>query len=351
MITLGIETSCDETAVAVTQNNRILSNSVSSSVHLHKAFGGVIPEIACRYHVEYINYVFRDALKKAKLKLDSIELVAVTVRPGLVGALLVGISMAKALCLAKNIPLVGVDHLIAHLYAVFLEGRKVAFPFIGMVVSGGHTNLFLVKSVTEYTLIGQTLDDAAGEAFDKVAKLLGLEYPGGPAIENRALNKKGDRRLFLRGNLDRSMNFSFSGIKTAVLYHLRDRLNKEGLLQRTQSKASAISPHVQRLKQEDINMIAASFQEAVTTTLTEKAIAACRHNNVRRLVLGGGVSANTQLRNKLLRRAYENGIRLFLPSKRLCLDNAAMIGGLGEALYKKGVRSDLTITASSIGTY
>lgn len=335
MYILGIETSCDETAVALTCGNRILSDSVSSSVHLHKDFGGVIPEIASRYHVEYINYVLKDALKKAGLSLDKINLIAVTTKPGLVGALLVGISMAKALSLSHGIPLIGVDHLLAHLYAVFMDGERITYPFIGLVVSGGHTSLFLVNGVDKYKLLGETLDDAAGEAFDKVAKLLNLGYPGGPIIERRARYGEVNKNLFPRKFFDESLNFSFSGLKTSVLYYIRDRLKEKNIFKEEKSKTRDVAKFTQGLENREIDDIAASFQDAITEILTEKAIVACRQEGVRRLVLGGGVSANTRLRGKIERRAIENSIRLFLPSKRLCLDNAVMVAGLGGALYKK----------------
>lgn len=336
MYVLGIETSCDETAVAVTRGNRILSSSVSSSVHLHKDFGGVVPEIACRYHVEYINYVLEDALGKAGLGLEEIDLIAVTAKPGLIGALLVGISMARSLSLAKGIPLIGVDHLLAHLYAVFMEGKRARFPFIGMVVSGGHTSLFRVNNVDRYKLLGQTLDDAAGEAFDKVAKLLNLGYPGGPVIQKRAKSGEAEKRLFSRSGFDEGLNFSFSGIKTAVLYYTQNRLKVRSLVKEGKNKAGDISKSTAKLGVQEINDIAASFQDAVTDILTDKAIRACRQEGMQRLVLGGGVIANTQLRGKISGRATESGIELLLPQKRLCLDNAAMVAGLGEALYKKG---------------
>ena len=351
MFILGIETSCDETAVAVTKDNKILADSISSSVHLHKDFGGVIPEIASRYHVEYINYVLEDTLDKAGIGLDKIDLIAVTTKPGLVGALLVGISMAKALSLSYGIPLTGVDHLLAHLYAVFMSGERVTFPFIGLVVSGGHTNLFFVNDVDRYKLLGQTLDDAAGEAFDKVAKLLNLGYPGGPIIQKRAMSGKIDKTLFPRDCLNETLNFSFSGIKTSVLYYIRDRLKEKNLLKSEKSKAGHISKFVAKLGDREIDNITASFQDAMTEILTEKAMVACRQEGVHRLVLGGGVSANNQFRKKICRRAIENGIKLLLPPKKLCLDNAAMVAGLGGALYKKGIRSDLYITAQSTGIY
>lgn len=351
MIILGIETSCDETAVAVTNNNKILADSISSSVHLHKAFGGVIPEIASRYHVEYINYVLKNALGGAGVRLDKIDLIAVTTRPGLVGALLVGVSMAKALSLSNEIPLIGVDHLHAHLYAIFMDGERAGFPFVGLVVSGGHTSLFLVNGVDQYKLLGQTLDDAAGEAFDKIAKLLNLGYPGGPIIERRAKKGESDRYLFPRNAFDDTLNFSFSGIKTSVLYHIREKLKKKNMVKKEKINADSISKFAARLRDEEINDIAASFQDAATDMLTEKAILACKRKGIRRLVLGGGVTANSQLREKMLSRTMENGIKLFLPAKRLCLDNAAMVAGLGGALYRKGLKSDLFITAHSTGTY
>ncbi|MDP3789976.1 MAG: tRNA (adenosine(37)-N6)-threonylcarbamoyltransferase complex transferase subunit TsaD [Candidatus Omnitrophota bacterium] len=348
MLILGIETSCDETSVAVVKDNKILSNSVSSSVHLHKDFGGVIPEIAARYHVEYINYVLDDALKTAGKRLKDIDLIAVTTRPGLVGALLVGISLAKALSLALDIPLVGVDHLIAHLYAAFLNGgpaprpeaRGAGYPFVGLVVSGGHTNLFLARDIKRYKLLGQTLDDAAGEAFDKVAKMLRLGYPGGPVIEKRALMGRIDKKLFSRDDFDESLNFSFSGMKTAVLYHIRD-IPRRSLGQEGQTV----------LSRQEVNNIAASFQDAVTDILVKKALEAVRREKVSTLVLGGGVTANSVLRDKMAERAQYNGVKLYLPPVKLCLDNAAMVAGLGGALYKKGVRSDLYITAQSSSSY
>ena len=341
MIVLGIETSCDETAIAVTKDNKILSNSVSSSVHLHKAFGGVIPEIACRYHVEYINYVLEDALSKAGIKLGKVDLIAVTAKPGLIGALLVGTSMAKALSLARGIPLIGVDHLLAHLYAVFMDKKRVSFPFIGLVVSGGHTSLFLVNDIDRHRLLGQTLDDAAGEAFDKVAKLLNLGYPGGPIIQKRAEFGEVRKGLFPRSGFDKSLNFSFSGIKTAVLYYIRNRLREKNLFKDSKDKTGGISKSVARLGSGEIDSVAASFQDAITDILSEKAIEACRRERVRRLVLGGGVSANAELRKKISGRTKESGIELFLPPKKLCLDNAAMVAGLGGALYKKAGRGVL----------
>ncbi|MDD5679683.1 MAG: tRNA (adenosine(37)-N6)-threonylcarbamoyltransferase complex transferase subunit TsaD [Candidatus Omnitrophica bacterium] len=338
MLILGIETSCDETAIAVVKDNKILSNSVSSSVHLHKTFGGVIPEIACRYHVEYINYVLDDALKHAKKKLKDVDLIAVTAHPGLAGALLVGVSLAKAVSLALDIPLISVDHLMAHLYAASLNGGNVRFPFVGLVVSGGHTSLFLVHDIKRHRLLGQTLDDAAGEAFDKVAKLLNLGYPGGPVIQKRAARGKVDKKLFSLDDFDDSLNFSFSGIKTAVLYHLRSKVGPGRLLRGEKNKARDILKLTAKLSNQEIDDIAASFQDAVTDILVRKAIEATRRERVKTLVLGGGVTANSELRDKMIEAARDNGIKLHLPLTKLCLDNGAMVAGLGGALYRKGVR-------------
>ncbi|MBL7070637.1 MAG: tRNA (adenosine(37)-N6)-threonylcarbamoyltransferase complex transferase subunit TsaD [Candidatus Omnitrophica bacterium] len=353
MYVLGIETSCDETSIAVTSDNKILANSVSSSVHLHRDFGGVIPEIASRYHVEYINHVLKKALTGSGIGLNKIDLIAVTTRPGLMGSLLVGAAMAEALSLAGNIPLMSIDHIHAHLYAGFMKngasikskaGRgkpDLRFPFVGLVVSGGHTSLFTVNGVDDYKLLGRTFDDAAGEAFDKVAKLLNLGYPGGPEIEKRASGCKVNKKIFPGRSSSEDLNFSFSGLKTSVLYYVRNRLRDKHILSGDKNKPDQIARLTNNLGHKEINDIAASFQEAVTEILTEKAIAACQREGMRRLALGGGVSANTQLRKKLSARTVQNGIRLYLPQKRLCLDNAAMVAGLGAALYKKGRRCGL----------
>jgi len=352
MLVLGIETSCDETAVAITDKREILANCVSSSVHLHSEFGGVIPEIASRYHVEYINYVLKEALEKAHCDLSHIDLTAVTVKPGLVGALLVGISLAKAISFSLKIPLIGIDHLAAHLYAVFMDGANVRLPYIGMVVSGGHTSIFKVEDIGRLELLGQTIDDACGEAFDKVAKMLNLGYPGGPIIQKRALTGTVIPGLFPIDRNDDSLDFSFSGIKTSVLYHLRDRLRTLGILKGNDAlKAREISKFVHKLSYVEISNIAASFQDAATTTLCEKAVAACVKTKIKRLVLGGGVSANKELRKKINLAAQRYGIEFFVPKRILCLDNAAMVAGLGEALFKKGYKSNLTITAQSITSY
>lgn len=324
MITLGIETSCDETAVAVLRNREILSNVVSSSMHLHKKYGGVVPEIATRYHVEVINYILKEALNKARIDLKDIDLISVTEGPGLIGALMIGISFAKALGYSLNAPVVGTNHVIAHLWANFLSGDIPRFPFVGLVVSGGHTALLLVKGLNRYEILGQTQDDAVGEAFDKVAKILHLGYPGGPIIERwaKGVDISNRVRFSIPYFKDNNLDFSFSGIKTAVLYYVRDRGG------------------VERLSKKEISGIALGFQEAVCDAVVKKTISACRVKRIKNLVIGGGVSANSRLREKLDREAAINGISLFIPPLNLCLDNAVMTAALGASLFKKGVKID-----------
>ncbi|MDP3791795.1 MAG: tRNA (adenosine(37)-N6)-threonylcarbamoyltransferase complex transferase subunit TsaD [Candidatus Omnitrophota bacterium] len=327
MLTLGIESSCDETSVSVTSGRTVLSNIVSSSVHLHKKYGGVVPEIASRFHVEFILEVLEKALKDSRKKLKDVELIAVTNGPGLVGALLIGVSLAKSLSYSLKVPLIGVNHVLAHLYSAFLSGEDIPdFPFAGLVVSGGHTALFLCDKSYKQKLLGQTQDDAAGEAFDKVAKILKLGYPGGPAIEKRArLAKNKGSIKFPRTFLGKdSLDFSFSGIKTAVLYYVRNRDSGPS----------------------EINDICYAFQENALDTLVEKAFLAARLCKVKNIIVGGGVAANSRLREKFLDASkFSGGVRTYFPKMEYCMDNAAMVGVLGEELYKRGHRSDLYLSA------
>ena len=315
MITLGIETSCDETACAIVNRSDILSSVVSSSVPLHEKYGGVVPEIASRFHIEYINQVVRKALKKAKKRLLDVELIAVTSLPGLPGSLVVGKSFAKALSYSAGVPLLEVDHLIAHLYANFLGKNQsdIKFPFVGVVVSGGHTNIFIMRSFKTFELIGKTKDDAIGEAFDKVAKIMRIGYPGGPRIEKYA--KKGKRKSKVtlpRAYMETdSFDFSLSGIKTAVFYFTKNR----------------------RLSRADISGISWSFQEAVFDVLLERIIRACKKFAINTVLLGGGVISNKRLRDKLNIACGKFGFKLHYPPPVLCLDNAAMVAGLGERLF------------------
>ena len=320
MNVLGIETSCDETSVAVVRDGReILSCEVSSSLNFHRIYGGVIPEIASRAQLETISGVAEQALKNAKVSLKDIGLISVTTEPGLPGSLLVGVAFAKAVSQARGIRLISVDHVLSHIYANFLDGTGIKIPFIALVVSGGHTNLYRVLGFNDIRALGRSQDDACGEAFDKTAKILGLGYPGGPAIEKAALRGNAKKIKFNCSGTANPLDFSFSGIKTAVLYYT----NK----------------HVPRTtgdeRRETINDIAASFQGAVIDALVNKSILACSWHLIKRLVVGGGVACNGRLREKFRRECSCYGIDVFFPAKSLCTDNAAMVAGLGYRLYKK----------------
>ncbi len=303
---LGIETSCDETAAAVVVDGRdVLSSVVSSQVDLHARFGGVVPEIASRAHVELLTPVVARALVEAGIDDDHVDAVAATVGPGLVGALLVGVSAAKTLALVWDVPFVAVNHLEAHLYAALLEEPGLEFPVIVLLVSGGHTLLVLMEGHGRYQVLGSTIDDAAGEAFDKVARYLGLGYPGGPAVDHIAMEGDPEAIAFPRAILDEGYDFSFSGLKTSVVNHVR----------RNPDVATAD--------------VAASFQEAVVDVLVTKARRAARDHGAKGLVLAGGVAANSQLRERVIDACMADGLHPFLPSRSMCTDNAAMVAATG----------------------
>lgn len=341
MNVLGIETSCDETAAAVVKDGKkILSNVVSSSLRFHKRYGGVVPEIASRMQLETIAQVADCALKKAKMELKDISLISVTVGPGLLGSLLVGISFAKAVSISRGIPLLGISHLYSHIYANFLDSQAIRLPFIALVVSGGHTNLFYVEDFDKIKLLGATQDDACGEAFDKVAKILGLGYPGGPIIEKMARRGSFEKIKFNCSGTRGPLDFSFSGIKTAVLYYVR----KQSMVHSPQATEKG---HGGRWTVDRglICDIAASFQEAVVNTLIEKSLLACKLKQVNRLVIGGGVAANNRLKEQFYEKAKVRQIKVYFPKQGLCMDNAAMVAGLGCRLFKKGYRSGLDLNA------
>ena len=329
MITLGLETSCDETSVAVLKNGRkILSNVVFSSLNEHRKYGGVVPEIASRSHLEVLLPCLETSCRKARLKLQDIDLVAVTQGPGLMGSLIVGVSTAKALAFALKKPLVGVDHVLAHLHAGFLSEPKLRFPFLGLVVSGGHTLLALVESAEDTRILGSTLDDALGEAFDKVAKILGLGYPGGPEVDRLSRGQDPKRFFFSRPFLSKdSPDFSFSGLKTAVYYQV-ERLKKN----------KTLTPKTKK-------QICAGFQEAVCEVLTRKTLNAMKKHRLKRCVVGGGVSANSRLKDLMTRALKKEKFEVIFPSPALCQDNAAMIACLGHALYRAGKKDTLDMGA------
>lgn len=322
ILCLGIESSCDETSVAVVKNGReVLSNVIATQIDIHKKYGGVVPEIASRNHVENITYVVKEALEKASVSLDEIDAICPTYGPGLVGALLVGLSTAKALAYASKKPLVGVHHIEGHIAANYITHKDLKPPYLCLVVSGGHSHLVYVKDYTDFEILGRTRDDAVGEAFDKVARVLGLGYPGGPVIDKRA--KEGNPHGY---NLPRTyfenLDFSFSGIKTAVL----NLANKE---------------------KENLNIddLCASFEEAVTEMLTTNVLKAAKQIGVNKIAIAGGVSANSYLRERMEKIGEENNLEVYYPELVLCTDNAAMVAAAGYNNFMAGKISKLNLNA------
>ncbi|UCD85182.1 MAG: tRNA (adenosine(37)-N6)-threonylcarbamoyltransferase complex transferase subunit TsaD [Deltaproteobacteria bacterium] len=326
MLILGIETSCDEASAAVVEDGvKIRSNIIYSQDEVHAKYGGVVPELASRKHIETIVPVVKEALEQAGITLKELDGIAVTAGPGLIGSLLVGLSLAKSLAYFQHIPYIGINHLEGHLTSIFLE-EELSFPYIGMVVSGGHTNLYLVQGFGDYLLLGKTRDDAAGEAFDKVAKLLGLGYPGGVVIDRLA--KDGDNQAFSfpRSMIkDESLDFSFSGIKTAVANFVKERGMEE--------------------VKKRLNDVAASFQQAVVEVLVSKAVRAARSRGVDKIVLSGGVASNSALRSLFKHSPEKENIKVYFPSPLLCTDNGAMIAGVGYRYLKEGKSSPLSLNA------
>ena len=324
---LAIESSCDETAAAVVKNGReVLSNVISSQIALHTLYGGVVPEIASRKHIEKINQVIEEALKEAEVTLDDIDAIGVTYGPGLVGALLVGVAEAKAIAYAAGKPLVGVHHIEGHIAANFIEHKELEPPFFSLVVSGGHTHLVRVKDYGKFDIIGRTRDDAAGEAFDKVARAIGLGYPGGPKIDKVAKEGNPDAIAFPRANVeDAPYDFSFSGLKSAVLNYINGC----------------------KMKGEEYNQadIAASFQKAVTDVLVAKAMHAVEEYKVDKFAIAGGVASNSALRAAMKEACEKRGVKFYYPSPIFCTDNAAMIGVAAYYEYMNGTRSGWDLNA------
>ena len=324
---LAIESSCDETAAAVVKNGRtVLSNVISSQIALHTLYGGVVPELASRKHIEKINQVITQALTDADMTLDDMDAIAVTYGPGLVGALLVGVAEAKAIAYAKKKPLVGVHHIEGHICANFIENKALEPPFICLVVSGGHTHLVVVEDYGKYKILGRTRDDAAGEAFDKVARAIGLGYPGGPKIDKISKEGNPEAITFPRAKVgDSEYDFSFSGLKSSVLNYLNSC----------------------QMKGEEINRadVAASFQKAVTDVLVQNAMHGVKAYGLNKLAIAGGVASNSALRAAMKEACEKNGVEFYYPSPIFCTDNAAMIGVAGYYEYMAGVRSGLDLNA------
>lgn len=323
MLVLGLETSCDETAAAVLKDgDTLLSNIINDQIEIHSEYGGIVPELAGRSHNERVHRVITQAVQEAGVQLRDIDLIAVTMGPGLIGSLLVGLNTAKGLSYGLKTPMIGVNHLEGHLLAIFLQ-KKIQFPFIALIVSGGHTDLYRVSDFGQYKLLGRTRDDAAGESFDKVGKMLGLPYPGGPAIEKLARNGNGKAHKFPRAYLEKgSLDFSFSGLKTSVRTFLIQR-EKEG--------------HI-TLTDEDIS---AGFQDAVLEVLVNKLISACKRENLSRIVVTGGVASNSALRMAVQKEAQCWGFEASFPDPVFCTDNAAMIACAG---YYKFIRNESSST-------
>ena len=326
-VILAIESSCDETSAAIVINGReVLSNVISSQIEIHEKFGGVVPEVASRKHIEVINAVVEEALEKANMKLSDLDAIGVTYGPGLVGALLVGLQYAKGLSYSLDLPLIGVNHIEGHICANFIEHKDLKPPFVSLVVSGGHTFIVYVKNYGEYEIIGETRDDAAGEAYDKVARAIGLGYPGGPKIDK--LSKEGDPNSisFPRARFhDDTLDFSFSGLKSAVLNYL----NKKSM------------------QNEEVNAadVAASFQKAVVEVLTDNAMVTCEKRGIDRIAIAGGVASNSGLRENLINKGNEKGIKILFPSLELCTDNAAMIGSAAYYQWELGNVSTMDLNA------
>lgn len=324
---LAIESSCDETAASVVKNGRtILSNVISSQIELHKLYGGVVPEIASRKHIEKINQVIEEALEEAEVTLDDLDAVGVTYGPGLVGALLVGVAEAKAISYAKKLPLVGVHHIEGHVSANYIEHPDLEPPFMCLIVSGGHTHLVIVKDYGEFEILGRTRDDAAGEAFDKVARAIGLGYPGGPKIDKLAKEGNAEAIQFPKAKLESGpYDFSFSGVKSAVLNYI----NKCKMQREEFDRAD----------------LAASFQKAVVDTLVEKAVKAAKEYHMDKLAIAGGVASNSALRGAMENACKKESIQFYYPSPIFCTDNAAMIGVAAYYEYQKETRHGLDLNA------
>lgn len=330
-IILGIESSCDETSVSIVKNGRlVLSNVISSQIDIHKLYGGVVPEIASRKHVENIEYVFDEAIRKAKIKLDDIDAITVTCGPGLIGALLVGLSFAKGLSISLNKPFIGINHIEGHIASNYISNPNLEPPFIALIVSGGHTNLVEVKDYKNFKIYGRTHDDACGEAYDKVARVLGFEYPGGPKLEKAALGGKTSSFIFPRGEIDdKPYDFTYSGLKSHVINVIHNLKQKN------------------KLTVDAINDISLEFQNSIIDSLVDRSINLSKELKIDKIAICGGVSANDAIKNALKSKCEANNIKFFYPEKIYCTDNAAMIASAGYYKYINGYRSKLDLNADA----
>lgn len=327
---LGIETSCDETSVAVIRDGKLLSNIISSQL-VHQQYGGVVPELASRAHQKLIVPIVNEAMAKAEVRKEELSAVAVAAGPGLMGSLLVGVNFGKAFAYGLGIPFIAVNHMEAHIYSNFIEEPTPNFPFLNLTVSGGHTQLVLMNDEFKYEIVGETMDDAAGEAFDKVAKMLHLEYPGGPQIDKWAKKGNPEAIKFPRPYAtENDLNFSFSGIKTSVLYYLRDHNLRDT-----------------KIPDELLADICASFQASVVDVLVQKTLQAAKKYKVKDIAVAGGVSANSQLRNQMKQEAEKNGFNFFIPKFEYCTDNGGMIAEVGYRKYLRHTFSPLHVTATA----
>ena len=341
---VGIETSCDETAIGIVEDGRrMLANAVASSLEQHRPYGGVIPEIAARAHVERLWDVLGTALRDAQLTLDDLDAVAVTQGPGLPGALLIGVAFAKGLALALDRPLIPVDHLAAHLYAGQMTDPAFEAPYIGLVVSGGHTLLCVGHEECRYEVLGETRDDAVGEAFDKVAKLLGLEYPGGPVIDRLSEQGRPGTVRFPRINSKQALDFSFSGLKTAVYHYVEKHAQGSGL----RAGGNGPEPGAQNPEPQFVADVAAGFQETAVEALVSRTLRACQRTGMRRIIVGGGVACNRRLRARFAEEAAAKRLQVVFPPPALCMDNGAMVAGIGFPLLQRGRVAPLSMTINS----